>query len=135
MIRPATIEDIPTLLDFGVKFHAASQMPMRFDRDAMENVFNGMIENGAAALLVSETGVIGGMLSPAYCDPAWVIAVELFWWAERDGLALLHAFEAWAKDAGAHEVRMTSLAALPRADAILKRKGYAPTEISYQKVM
>lgn len=135
MIRPATPADIPGLLAFGVKFHAASQMPMQFDQSAMGDVLAGMIESDRAAVLMTDAGVIGGILSPAYCDPAWVMAVELFWWAERDGLALLRAFEDWAQQAGAQEVRMTSLASLPRADAILKRKGYAPIEISYQKVM
>lgn len=108
---------------------------MGFDEVAVTGLLRCMIQNDAAAVLVSDAGAIGGMLSPAYCDPSWTMAVELFWWAEKDGLQLLRAFEDWAQEIGAKEVRMTSLASLPRADLILRRKGFSPTEISYQKVL
>lgn len=132
-MRFATLDDMPRLLAWGEEFHKASGMPCRFDPDAVEAFLAGLIENGA--VIVSDTGMIGGLLSPAYCDPEWIMAVELFWWAEKDGLALLRAFEEWAAENGANEVRMTSLAALPRADGILRRKGYAAAEISYRKVI
>lgn len=135
MIRPATVADMPRLLELGHRFHAQSGVPFKFDDEAVTRLVEGLLESDAATVLISEHGLIGGMLSPAYCDPQWLMAVELFWWADRDGLALLRAFEAWAAGVGAQEVRMTSLAALPRADGILKRKGYAPMEISYQKVI
>lgn len=94
-----------------------------------------MIESGSGAIIVSDAGFIGGVISPAYCDPKWLIAVELFWWAESGGLRLLRAFEDWASEMGASEIRMTSLASLPRADKLLRCRSYAPTEISYQKVI
>lgn len=108
---------------------------MGFDPVALAAFLSGMIESDRAAVLISDAGTIGGVLGPAYCDPKWIMAVELFWWADRGGLGLLRAFEAWAGASGAQEVRMTSLASLPRADAVLKHKGYSPSEISYQKVM
>lgn len=134
-IRHATEADIPALLSHGQAFHAASGFPMGFDVSAVSALLSGLISSDSGAVFCTDHGLIGGAITPAYCDPKWLIAVELFWWATKDGLALLHAFEVWAKERGAQEVRMTSLAALPRADAILKRKGYAPCEISYQKVM
>lgn len=134
-MKAATVEDIPHLLEFGRRFHGLSGVSFRYDDDAISRLLEGMIGSESATVIMSDHGVIGGMLSPAYCDPQWMMAVELFWWAERDGLALLRAFEDWAAGVGAQEVRMTSLAALPRADGILKRKGYAPMEISYQKVI
>lgn len=134
-IRHATPGDIPALLEMGQAFHAASGMAFRFDLDAMRDLLGKMIEADGAVILMTDRGVIGGMLNPAYCDPSWVYAVEMFWWAKGDGLALLRAFEDWAHHAGASEVRMTSLAALPRADAILRRVGYVPAEISYSKVV
>lgn len=134
-MRAATEADIPAMLDMGADFHAASGARFGYDRDAMARVFAAMIEADTATVIVSDTGLIGGVLSPAYCDPAWIMAVEMFWWASGGGMALLKAFEAWATEQGAQEVRMTSLAALPKADAILQHKGYAPVEISYQKVI
>jgi GNAT superfamily N-acetyltransferase len=119
----------------GKAFHAESMMPFSFDTDAMSSVLEKMIEADGATVLMTQKGVIGGVLNPAYCDPAWIYAVELFWWAHGDGFALLRAFERWAHQAGAEEVRMTSLAVLPRADRLLRCVGYIPAEVSYSKVM
>jgi len=134
MIRPATPADIPTLLAMGRRFHAASGMPAPFDADATGAVLARLIGGGGVVLL-TDRGCIGGILAPLWFAPAWRMAVEMFWWAEGDGLALLRAFEAWARAEGAQEVRMTTLHALPRADAIMRRRGYAPVEISYTKVL
>jgi len=133
LIRPATPDDLPAIVAMGRKFHAASGMPMAYDAPTVERFAAGLIAGGG--FFVGDAGMIGGALVPAYCDPSWLMAVELAWWAERDGMALLRAFEDWARESGAREVRMTSLAALPRADVLLRRKGYAATEISYQKVI
>jgi len=134
-VRPAALGDIPALLEMGKAFHAESGMPFNFDVDAVASVLTNMIGADSAAILMTERGVIGGLLQPAYCDPEWIYAVELFWWARGDGLALLRAFERWAQQAGAREVRMTSLAALPRADRLLRCVGYAPAEVSYSKAV
>lgn len=135
MIRFATLDDLPDVVEYGRRFHAMSQQPFPYSEEAATGFSAGLIENDAGCVLLSDHGFIGGMLAPAYCAPAWVMAVELFWWAEKDGMRLLRAFESWAVDRGAQEVRMTSLAALPKADAILRRKGFEPAEISYRKVI
>lgn len=132
MIRRAVAADIPQLLDWGARFHAQGVAGPRYDREAVAAMLSHLI-GGAGAVLMHDDGMIGGVLAPAYCDPAWLMAVELFWWADRDGMALLRAFEDWARENGAAEVRMTSLATLPRADVLLRRKGYAPIEISYTR--
>ena len=119
----------------GKAFHAESGMPFAFDLDVMASVLARMIEDDRAAVLMTERGVIGGAVHPTFCDQDWKIAVELFWWARGDGLVLLRAFERWAQQAGANEVRMTSLAALPRADRLIRRVGYEPAEVSYSKVI
>lgn len=133
MIRTATIDDIPAVVGMGAKFHAQADLPFAYDPDAFADFAGGLI--GGGVILLSDVGMIGGVVAPAFCGPSYRMAVELFWWAERDGLALLRAFEGWAADQGANEVRLSTLAALPRADALVKRKGYAPNEISYRKVI
>lgn len=135
MSREATIADIPALIPWGREFHEASNQAFPFDPEGLDRTLRGMIEAEAATVIMHDHGVIGGILSPVYCAPAWVMAVELFWWAEKDGMQLLRAFEAWAEARGANEVRMTTLTNLPTADAILRRKGYAASEISYSKVI
>lgn len=135
MIRDASNGDIPQLLEWARKFHGISGIHAPFDDESVSGLLGRMIESPTAVVLKSETGAIGGMIIPAYCAPNWSIAVELFWWADRDGLRLLRAFELWAAEVGAQEVRMTSLAAQPRATEILSRRGYAAAEISHSKVI
>ena len=136
MIRQATAADIPLIVEMGRRFVAASGSPIPFTEDGASAFAEALIASPDAALLVSDTGMIGGVIAPAYFNPAWRMAVELAWWAEdRSGLQLLSAFEAWARDMGAQEVRMTTLAAIQGPERILARRGYAPTEISFQKVI
>ncbi len=135
MIRHAADTDIPRLLDMGAEFHKAAKMPFKFNAETMGVMFRNMIENDAACVLISDSGLIGGIAAPAYCDPEYIQAIELFWWAESGGIKLLRAFEEWATNIGVNEIRMTSLASLPRADRLLKKFGYAPAEISYGKVI
>lgn len=135
MIRRATLADVPDVVGFGVKFHEQAQQPFPYEVEAATRFAQGLIAGPQGAVFISDTGMIGGVLTPAYCAPNWIMAVELFWWAEQGGLKLLKAFEDWAEEMGANEVRMTSLAALERADGLLKRLEYTPTEISYRKLV
>lgn len=134
-IRAATVFDMRKILEYGAKFHAMSRQPFHFDTAAAEKFAHILIKNADSQIFVSDTGMIGGVLTPAFCAPNWVMAVELFWWAEKDGLKLLQAFEDWAAESGAQEVRMTSLDALPRADRLLRECSFEPAEISYRKVI
>lgn len=133
MIRAATEVDIPALVTMGAAFHAASSLPFDYDADATAAFLTGIVPAGGC--FISPHGMIGGVLAPAYTQPQWLMAVELFWWAERDGLALLRAFEGWARENGANEVRMTSLHSLARADGLLRAKGFDPVEVSYRKAL
>lgn len=136
MIRTATHDDIPRLVEMGAAFHDASGQPFSYNEDATELLLKSMIDLPTATVIRSDNGLIGGMLNPAYCDPSWIMAVELFWWAtDKQGVKLLSAFEEWAKSQGAHEVRMTTLEDMPGADKIMARRGYKATEISYQRVI
>lgn len=134
-MRHAALDDIPALVAMGRKFHEQSKMPFGFNAGATADFLGGMIESDSTVIIMTDNGMIGGGVIPAYCDPDWRIAVEMFWWADGGGVKLLQAFEKWAAAKGAQEVRMTTLAALPRADGLLKRLGYTPTEISYTRII
>jgi len=133
-MRQAQKEDIPRLVEMLRAFHAASNQSAGYDDKAIAALISTMIDADTACILTSDAGLIGGMLNPAYCDPRWIMAVEMFWWAKGDGMTLLRGFEQWAGINGANEIRMTTLCNLPRADALLKHSGYTPSEISYSKV-
>ncbi|NBT32820.1 MAG: hypothetical protein EBT13_13235 [Rhodobacteraceae bacterium] len=136
MIREATAQDITAIVAMGRDFNAASGTPAAYDDAQAAQVAAGLINGAHGVILVSDGGMIGGALAPAYFNSAWIMAVELFWWArDRRGLHLLRAFEQWAKDKGADEVRMTTLGAIKGPEKILERRGYAPCEVSYQKVL
>ena len=134
MIRRAGPEDIPAIVNMGRDFHAYSPWSaVPFDDEATEDFAAKMIDGGV--ILMSDTGMIGGVLSPLYFNPAHVVAVELFWWATAGGGALREAFEEWAKDGGAHAVQFSALGnthseAMGRMFA---RHGYRPVETGYLK--
>ena len=134
MSREATLDDIPQLVVWGAKFHEMAKLNCPYEPEATATFLGHLINSDQATVIMHDHGFIGGMLSPAYCAPDWVMAVELFWWAEKRGLSLLRDFERWAEGKGANEVRMTTLYSLPTADTILRRLGYVASEISYSKV-
>ena len=136
MIRAARLDDMENVLQMGAKFHKVSQMPCLYDREAFSHMIGEMIKSDECAVFVSRHGMIGGILSPAYIDPDWKQAIELFWWSEDGrGMALLRRFEKWACEHGVSEVRMSSIAGVGNADRIYDAIGYIKREISYSKVL
>jgi hypothetical protein len=134
VIRKATLDDLQEVIELGAEFHAAcpySQVPL--DREAW-GVFAGkLIENGVVFL--SDHGMIGGVLNAIFFNPNYLTAAELFWWAPKEGQALLAAFEAWAIENGAKALQFAGLrnersAAIER---IFARNGFRPTETAYFK--
>lgn len=120
------------LLEMGRKFHAASGHPAPYDPQAASAMLDQIEAQGG--LFTSPRGMIGGIIAPLWMSPQWTAAVELFWWAEDgQGLRLLRRFEAWAKEMGAREVRMTTLSALPNSEKALR--GYTRAETSWTKVI
>lgn len=135
MIREATEDDIPELVDMGKKFHEAGGLACAFNEVATGTFLERMIESGDAVVFRSDKGMIGGGVSNPYCDPDWRLALEFFWWSEdKQGVKLFKAFEEWARSKNADEIRMTTIPDLPAAEKIVKRRGYQPSEISYSRV-
>lgn len=134
MIREAVAGDIPRIVEMGREFHALS--PWRavpFDPEAVAAFAARLIEGGV--ILISDTGMLGGVLSPLYFNPAHAIAVEMFWWAKGGGGALREAFEAWASERGAWAGQMGVLGN-EHAEAMgqmLQRHGYRLVESGYMK--
>lgn len=134
MIREATHADLPQIITLGAEFHAYS--PYRdvpFDAEAFGEFCARLIDGGV--ILLSDDGMLGGLLNPLYFNPSVVMGAELFWWARREGRQLREAFEAWAKDRGAQGVQFSGLAD-ERQETIRKvfaRAGYVPTEQAFFK--
>lgn len=131
MIRVADTADLPAILEMAEAFHGYS--PWRvypFDREATEQYAIGIMTAGV--ILISDTGMIGGLVNPVPFAPSCQVAVELFWWG--DG-ALREAFEVWAKAQGATAVQFSALAddRSPIMARLFGRAGYRPIETGYLK--
>lgn len=134
-VRAATPADLPRLVDMGARFHAASPLSaIPFQPADFEAACYSLMRTGI--LLVSERGMIGGPVFPAFFNSRHRMAQELFWWAEDgQGDALRAAFEIRAAECGARLAAMSALEGL-RIEAVgrrLRRRGYEPVERLYVK--
>lgn len=127
----ASEKDVPALLGRLQRFHAQSGEVGAFDPDAVSDFLRRVMAGGV--VLMADRGCLGATLVPEWFNGARLLACELFWHADGGGLDLLRGFERWARDAGADEIRMASLASLPRAGRLLLARGYSPVEASYRK--
>jgi len=137
MIRPATLGDIPALLEMGRKFaeRANLQSHVGYDPHSMVQTFEMLIEGGHP-VFIGECGAIGATQTRHPFNHEHITAQELFWWSEgREGLALLRALEAYCEE-HAHSLQMITLEAVEpeRTGRLYERLGYAPLEHSYIKV-
>lgn len=134
MIRKATHDDLPMVVSFGRDFHAVS--PWReipFDGDSTSAFCSKLIDGGV--ILVSDTGMIGGLMNPLYFNPSYVVACELFWWAKSGGRELMEAFESWAEKEGALALQFSALGddKEERMARLFDRAGYRKVETGYFK--
>ena len=134
MIRRATLDDLETAVQFAKEFHAESVHSwIPVDDENLTDWMARLIEGGAVFL--SEHGIIGGMILPLYFNQAFKLAVEMFWWAPKDGTPLRKAYEAWATEQGA-VISQFSGQRNERSDTVEKlfrRAGYEPVETGFMK--
>lgn len=138
MIREATLDDIPALLEMGAKFAEKARLTdhVGYDPDSMAATFAALIEAPEHAIFIGEAGAIGGTSCAHPFNHSHRIAQELFWWSEgREGLRLLAAFEGWARET-CQSVAMIALEAVnpERVGRIYEKQGYAPLERGFVKV-
>lgn len=140
LIRDATPDDIPVMLDMAERFIAIAwgRVGVPFDRETCTDLLTALIENPAGILLVDVDckAMIGAMVLPWHFNRNILTAFELFWWAEPDSgaaMALWQEAEHQARNRGATTFNMAAqehmrAAALAR---IYQRRGYVPSEHVY----
>lgn len=134
MIRAATLEDMPRVLELGAEFLAIGPYAwVPLDLAAFEAFAGQMIEHGA--IFLADDGIIGGCLYPFYFNPSVVMAAELFWYSPTNGRALRTAFEDWAKEKGCVAITCSGLANEREATIrrLYGRAGYEATEVAFVK--
>lgn len=138
MIRRATLDDIPEVIFWGEKFHQISPFIglVEFSPQDLEKSLTEIIGNTGAVFLNGH-GICGGLIVPLYFNHSAKVAVELFWYAERDGRALRRAFHKLTTEHGATGQQMTCLADdnEARMRKHYERLGYKPMEVSFYKAV
>jgi GNAT superfamily N-acetyltransferase len=138
-MRHATHDDLLEIVQMGREFAEAAGEP--FDRDKFADTVDSLIDADEGVILISPAGMVAGVVYDSYFHPDLKIAQELFWWVKpehrgnKQGVALLDGFEAWAAAQGASRVIMLALQALtPRKIGKLYiGRGYKPLEHSYSR--
>jgi hypothetical protein len=137
MIRPATADDIPALLEMGERFSEKARLieSVGYVADDMRQAFEALIAGGHP-VFIGEQGAIGGTSNPHPFNRAHIMGQEMFWWSEgREGIALFRAFDAWCSE-NCHSLRMITLDAVhpERMGRLYERFGMKLLEHSYVKV-
>lgn len=113
MIRAATLDDLPTLINLGEQMHAESPRfrRIRFSRVRLGHTLAGLIRSPMGFVWVAEssgevTGGLAALASPHWCSDD-VVAMDLGLFmapAHRGGAAaarLVKRYHRWAREAGA----------------------------------
>jgi GNAT superfamily N-acetyltransferase len=124
-------------------FHAAASMPVAFDAAYAAAVASAYIADGdKLCLVLNRDGVAGVLAAHVYQHPlAPVLAAdELMWWIDpahrgRGALAMLAAYEDWARGKGCALIGMATPPDDERAAAIYRRTGYAPAGAHFFKTI
>lgn len=145
MIRDATADDIPDLVEMGRRFHGESPYGsvVPFDEESFAMTLDYLIREGA--LLVVEDGkpigMAGGLVFPLFFNLSHRAGQELFWWLYPEhrgkGKGLLHALEERFRERNAGLVLAAATEGL-RPDAVgavYRRRGYVLTDHTYMKVL
>lgn len=139
-MKIATVEDLPEIMDFAMKFIAVTGYADYSDEATIEQLAKNLItgpQNISIILLKPGIGMLAGMSSPFVFGPH-LIASEVAWWVEpdkrgqKDGEELVDAFEYWAKHkAGCTLITLTSLD--DKVGKFYEKKGYKLHERAYMK--
>lgn len=137
MIREATHDDIPALVEMGRQFHAmAPHNPMgAYDGEGVGRMLAFLIESPSAVVLTNGDGAIGGVMAPIYFCPSKLMMEEAFWWARKGGRDLLREFEVKSREMGAACLYLSTLENehWHLIDRVVTRRGFAPIERRYVK--
>lgn len=142
MIREATLDDIPALLEMGRAFADRCDLHSiaPYDETSMAATFRLLIEQDNGILLITDGGAAGGMVHPAYWNHAHLTGQEFFWWVYPEkrgqGVRLFKALEQAAKDRGAGSWAMITLDKVEpeKTGRFYERCGYRKSEHSFIKV-
>ena len=142
MVRPATRDDILTLVELGRRFHNETIMAsiVAFDETAVTHLISSLIDSPEAHITILERNGarIGGFIgikAPTWFNPQVAMAQQLCWYVApeyrtREATRMLHGFRRWARSVGAVWVA-TGFKSTERYQGmadLLGRNGWVPLE-------
>lgn len=143
MIRKAGSADRLRVVSLLRDSHAAAGFTFPFRPAHAEALFKAHAADDGACCIVYETErqVQGVLMARTFMHPfgAGLWAKETVWWIDagyrgRSGIAMLAAYEDWARGKGCVSIGMASLATND-VSAIYRRCGYAPAETHFVKAL
>lgn len=138
MIRPATLDDIPALIDMArPEFEPRCRLPGDVGKAIL--VFGAAV-SGGGAFVAEGKGFILGVIGQTPWSHARVAEEVLLYVVpehRRSGIAqaLVEALEAWARAEGATALRMTAQPGHGAAVALYAGLGFEPAEQAFLKVL
>lgn len=139
MIRAATGEDVPRLVEMGRRFRSETgYAKVLAENPAKMAELAGQLAAAGGLLVAERAGTLVGMLGfvvfPHFISGE-TTAGEVFWWVEPEhrgeGVKLLREAEHCARAAGAEKMQM--IAPTDRVATLYRRLGYEFVEASYQR--
>ncbi len=133
VVRRATPEDTEGLIDLIHNFNA-EYFDVPLSEAKARAVLEWLLPEGV--VLISGAGFIGGLVTQDLFRD-WSVLQEFGWYSEdRSGIALLDAFIEAGRDLRVNEVRISTLTtSSPHVEALLRKRGFAPLELSHRLVI
>jgi N-acetylglutamate synthase-like GNAT family acetyltransferase len=140
VIREATLEDIPEVVQMVVDFADSTKSRQKFEvnPERVDSFVREVINNSDGHVLVLEengnlVGMIGIFIYPHQYSGERV-ATEFAWWvtpeARESGVKLLRKAESWAREKGAKSMIMVALT--EKVGKFYERLGYHHIEDNYE---
>lgn len=141
MIREATLDDVPRLVEMGCEFINGSRYraAVKPDPASIAQMIRGLIELPYGLVLVSDmsgevTGMIG-VIATMHPMSSEAVMSEMFWYVTPEhrghGVRLLKAAEAWGRAHGVKKAIMIS--PTKKVSAFYRRAGYSLLETQFIK--
>jgi len=142
----ATPDDLLEVAIMSKMFHSEAKKSgykLSFDLEKFNQVYLEAINSPEYFYLLAKNGddyvgfFIGVLHQPLFSND--ILASEMFWWCNKEArgsgvaVAMLDAFEAWAKVSGATQVNVSDLQNVKSLQLLYKRRGYSISEQTYNK--
>lgn len=148
MIRPATLDDVERLVEFGEMLHAESEYARHtYSRDKVASMMCGLIGGEYGVVFVAESGgeiigaIAGGIDAFWFGDTLHAFDFSFYVLPDKRGgsaaFRLLLAFEHWAKAKGAVEIDIgiTTGISEDKTQRFYEKMGYVQTGRLFGKAL